>query len=204
MVGQHVRGALLLGAALLCGDATLAQDDTASADLSALFACTGIEREILRLECYDDAVAALRADRATREGNRAASRAADDAPGRTNAARGLSQAAEAETAVAPPRIVAERELDAPPGTRANSRTDDNARANDDGERMVRIVEVRTQIPGRAVFVTSEGEEFVQTSGQLRLYLPQVPFQAEVRSGAIGGMFLTPEGMRRSIRITQRD
>ncbi|HEX6992983.1 MAG TPA: hypothetical protein VF339_02430 [Gammaproteobacteria bacterium] len=201
MVGQHVRGALLLGAALLCRDAALAQDETNTADLSALLACAEIDREILRLECYDDAVAALRADRAPRgEDAAGASRAADAAAARAEAARGPAPAdAGADAAAArPPRVVAERELDAAPDARGDAREDD------DRDRSVRIVEVRTQIPGRAVFVTSDGEEFVQTSGQMRLYLPDVPFQAKLRSGAVGGLFLTPEGTRRSIRISERD
>lgn len=201
MVRGNVRGTLLLGAAFLCQDAALAQNDTGSVDLSPLFACADIEREILRLECYDDAVAALRADRAVRSETRiGVSRAADAAPAARSGAtsdRTPTATDRNDASAASPRVVAEREL-AAPDTPADARTTNRR------DRSVRIVEVRTQIPGRAVFVTSDGEEFVQTSGQLRLYLPEVPFQAEVRSGAIGGMFLTPEGTRRSIRITVRD
>src|SRR5690606_27650911 len=96
-----------------------------------------------------------------------------------------------------PRIAAERDLSA-------AASDDPDADDASGDRQVTIVEVRTPIPGRAVFVTSDGDEFVQTSGRLRLFLPDVPFQASLRSGAVGGLFLTPEGTRRSIRISERD
>lgn len=73
-----------------------------------------------------------------------------------------------------------------------------------GERQVTIVEARTNVPGRAVFITAEGETFVQTSGRSRLTLPSVPFQAQLRPGAVGSTFLTPEGSRSGIRVTRRN
>lgn len=72
------------------------------------------------------------------------------------------------------------------------------------EERVTIVEVRTTIPGRAVFVTSDGVELVHTSGASRLFLPDVPFEATVRRGAVGGLFLLPEGSRAGIRVSLRN
>lgn len=81
-----------------------------------------------------------------------------------------------------------------------ARNDDPA----DTERQVTVIETRTNVPGRAVFITAEGETFVQTSGRSRLILPSVPFQAQIRPGAVGSTFLTPEGNRAGIRVTRRD
>jgi len=198
---------LLIGAGLLCQSAALGQDDIGPADLSPLLACAEIDREIARLECYDDAVAALRAARAERNERQAApSRVPADTPAARTAAapdRTRATAVAENSSASAPRVVAERELRAAPSARADTSARADAGANGDRARKVQIVEVRTPIPGRAVFVTSEGEEFVQTSGEIRLYLPDVPFQAEVRPGALGGLFLTPEETRRRIRITTR-
>lgn len=163
------RHGIAIAAVLLCPLVALGQPSADSDELSAVLDCAEIEREILRLECYDDAVAALR--------------------------RGLESDADAPASdrrdAQPPEAVA----DAAPAGRG---------ADEDEDRPVTIVEVRTNVPGRAVFVTDEGKEFVQTSGRIRLFLPDVPFQAELRFGAVGGTFLTPEGTRRSIRIAERD
>lgn len=201
MVTQHVRRALLIGAALLCPISVLAQAD--SPELSAVLDCADIEREILRLECYDEAVAALRRGARADASERGGPASEQDEPAAARPESADERRGEAETEAddddsrAPaPRVVAERDLPAAAG----SGSDDAA----EGDRQVTIVEVRTPVPGRAVFVTAEGAEFVQTSGRLRLFLPDVPFQATLRSGAVGGMFLTPEGTRRSIRITRRD
>lgn len=201
MATQHFRRRLLIGAALLCPAAALAQSGPDPQGLSDVLACADIEREILRLECYDDAVAALRRGAAARERGAAA---AESPVGRRAGARPAEQAASADDLRAPPpSVVVEREL---PAARGAAGDVARSEGGDDpgGDRQVTIVEVRTQVPGRAVFVTSAGEEFVQTSGRLRLFLPDVPFQANLRSGAVGGRFLTPEGTRRSIRISARE
>jgi len=202
MVTQHVRRGLLIGAALLC-PAALAQSGPDPQSLSAVLACADIEREILRLECYDDAVAALRRGPAANAASARSQAAAASPAARGPAAAPAERAAETDDVrTPPPRVVAERELPAARGAGA-ARSSGGAESTG-GDRQVTIVEVRTQVPGRAVFITSEGEEFVQTSGRLRLFLPEVPFQANLRSGAVGGRFLTPEGTRRSIRISVRD
>lgn len=199
MVTQHVTRALLIGA-VLGSAAVLAQPGSGGAELSAVLECAAIEREILRLECYDEAVAALRARQP--ESARSAAAARVDTETGASAARREADAPARENAAAPP-VVAERNLQGGAAVRAE-RSDAPDAGRDEGERQVTVVEVRTTVPGRAVFVTSDGEEFVQTSGRLNLYLPDVPFQANLRAGAVGGRFLTPEGTRRSIRIAQRN
>lgn len=190
MVTQHARLALLIGAAALCPAGALAQP---ASGLDRVLACADIEREIARLECYDEAAAAVRGEAESRSETPAAARA----PQRTDAAdAGQREADDEDRASASPPVAAERNVEGPA---VSGRGDD-----DDRDRQVTIVEVRTSVPGRAVFVTSDGDEYVQTSGRLRLYLPDVPFQASLRTGAVGGTFLTPEGTRRSIRISERD
>lgn len=201
MVTQHVTRALLIGA-VLGSAAVLAQPGSGGAELSAVLECAAIEREILRLECYDEAVAALRARQAESASARSAAAARVDTETGASAARREADAPARENAAAPP-VVAERNLQGGAAVRAE-RSDAPDAGRDEGERQVTVVEVRTTVPGRAVFVTSDGEEFVQTSGRLNLYLPDVPFQANLRAGAVGGRFLTPEGTRRSIRIAQRN
>lgn len=185
MITHPVRRALLAAAALLGPSVALAQSAADSDALSAVLACADTEREILRLECYDEAVAALR--------------------GRAESTRGASSTGRASSGAPAPDATIEVEGGARSSSAARAANDDRDAGDDeDRDRQVTVVTVRTAIPGRAVFVTADGEEFVQTSGRLRLYLPEVPFVANVRSGAVGGMFLTPESTRRSIRISERD
>lgn len=71
-------------------------------------------------------------------------------------------------------------------------------------RFALIVDVRSDVPGRAVFVTESGREFVQTTGGNRLILPEVPFEAELRDGLLGGFFLVPPDNRPAIRVSARE
>ena len=208
MVTQHLKRALLIGTASLGTGTVLAQSGSGSAEVAAVLECAGIEREILRLECYDEAVAALRLRQQSGE-----ARSGGPSPAPSAAARGETEtqaggdspaSAEAPESGSTPQVAAERNLQGNAPARAARSGEQDADRADDGDREVTVVEVRTSIPGRAVFITSDGEEFVQTSGRLNLFLPDVPFQASLRAGAVGGKFLTPEGTRRSIRITQRD
>lgn len=201
MTMQRVALIWLIGLALLGPLGASAQPG--GSELSAVLACADIEREILRLECYDEAVAALPGP-ASQPGSRAPERpGAAPRPVAPIAAESAAPDAPAAEDTAAP-IIAERTL---PGPAPSSAVAPESSREPDGrarERQVTIVEVRTGIPGRAVFVTEGGEEFVQTSGQSRMYLPQVPFQANLRPGAVGGMFLTPEESRNRIRVSARN
>lgn len=142
--------------------------------LSALLRCASIDDDGSRLECFDGAAATALEAREKRSAD----------------ANRESRAAETSQA---PLLAA----------RARQRTPDEDQEGP-REQQVTIVEVRTTIPGRAVFVTSDGAELVQTSGAARLYLPDVPFEATVRRGAVGGLFLLPEGSRAGIRVSLRN
>lgn len=187
----------IVAAALLCPLVAFGQPED-SDGLSDILDCADVEREILRLECYDEAVAAIR--RSADSDVPAASSASP--PSETAPRAAADDAAPPAPAEAPGKLP-QRNAQNPQAAVDVSPARSSAEG-DDGERQVTIVEVRTRIPGRAVFVTSAGEEFVQTSGRLRLFLPDVPFQAGLSAGAVGGMFLTPEDTRRSIRIAERD
>ncbi len=198
MVMQRVVRELLIGAALLCPMVAGAQPS--GSELSAMLACADIEREILRLECYDNAVAAIRATAPA-----ASPRAAEQPPAAARSAPqigGESAAPVASNSAAP--VMAERTLPGPAQSSAAARDASREPETRARERQVTVVEVRTGVPGRAVFLTNDGEEFVQTSGPSRMYLPQVPFQASLRPGAVGGLFLTPDDSRNRIRVSARD
>lgn len=69
---------------------------------------------------------------------------------------------------------------------------------------LRIVEMRTRIPGAARFITDDGRVFVQTSGgsNYRNY-PDVPFDATLEDGALGSTFLRL-GPRLRVRVIGND
>jgi hypothetical protein len=63
-----------------------------------------------------------------------------------------------------------------------------------------VVGVRA-LPGReTAFTADDGSIWVQTDSQRILGLPDPPFSAELRSGAMGSRFLVPEGRTRAIRV----
>lgn len=181
----------------------------------ALHGCAVLDSVPRRLECIDSVLARAdgdRADSARAGANGARGRAGNDAgaPSRAEAAASPSSEGPAE---APPRSESSNAAEAPraagaAASRGASRAVETAAprspADADGERTVLVVEVDTRIPGRAVFITEAGEQFVQTSGDSRLLLPTVPFQAELRPGAVGSQFLSPLGQGRTVRVSQRD
>jgi hypothetical protein len=59
------------------------------------------------------------------------------------------------------------------------------------------------LPGRGVeFTTDRGDVWVQTDTQ-PLQLPATPFNAQIRPGSFGGVFLIPEN-RLGIRVRHRE
>ncbi|MBN1239889.1 MAG: DUF3237 family protein [Gammaproteobacteria bacterium] len=65
---------------------------------------------------------------------------------------------------------------------------------------VTVVEVRRRRTD-AIFVTEEGETWLQTDGR-RFFAPDVPFEAEIRPGALGSNFLVPLSGGRAIRVRE--
>jgi hypothetical protein len=89
--------------------------------------------------------------------------------------------------------------DAAPTAAAPSSTAriDSAADGDTETYTVTIVEIPRRSP-EAVFVTGDGEVWIQTDGR-RIQVPAVPFEAEIRPGALGGRFLAPSSGR-AIRV----
>ncbi|HEY3515524.1 MAG TPA: hypothetical protein VGL98_00660 [Gammaproteobacteria bacterium] len=134
--------------------------------------CTAIQDDAERLACYD------RALRATPP--------APASPAPTAPAAPATQAPAAQTPAA---------QSAPaPATQASS-----ASAGKDVTSIV-VVSVRT-LPGRETsFTTQDGATWVQTDSQRIYGLPDTPFDAELKPGAVGSTFLLPKSSNRAIRV----
>ena len=73
---------------------------------------------------------------------------------------------------------------------------------DKGAIAIVVVSVRTT-PGReTVFTAQDGSTWVQTDSQRVFGLPETPFDAEIKSGAMGSRFLAPSNGARAIRVRQ--
>lgn len=153
--------------------------------------CTAIGDDDERLACYDRALRGTPpAAPARAEPPAAVAPSAADAPAR-------APAADAE---ARPRERSIRESAAPTAPPAR------AAARDDGDRdeiiPIVIVGVRT-LPGReTTFTAEDGTSWVQTDSQRIFGLPDPPFDAELKSGAMGSHFLVPADRARAIRVRQ--
>lgn len=63
-----------------------------------------------------------------------------------------------------------------------------------------VVSVRS-LPGRETsFTTKDGATWVQTDSQRIYGLPDPPFDAELKPGAVGSTFLVPKTGSRAIRV----
>jgi hypothetical protein len=135
--------------------------------------CTEIENDSERLACYD---------RALRPNAPAASRGAAEAPSRETRASDRT----------PRESAAPRAAEAPAAARASAAASSREPVD------VTIVKIGG-FPGRnAIFTTDTGEIWVQTDGG-RLQMPDPPFQAQIKPGAMGSRFLIPE-RGRAVRV----
>ncbi len=71
----------------------------------------------------------------------------------------------------------------------------------DGTTVV-VVEVRRNISGLAIFVTENGQVWLQTSSRSRRY-SEIPFTARIEPGSVGSYFLTPVGGGTAVRVQRR-
>jgi hypothetical protein len=167
---------LALAGAALSGPAAFGQSDPTSAR-----ACTGIASDEARLACYDRALGSEADESAP------ANRSTD------SRRRSTSDAGRAAADASPAEADSVRR-----STRSRQPADTQ---DEETSVIVTVVEVRSGAPGRSIFVTDEGEVWVQSGGR-RLYPPQTPFEAEVRPGALGSYFLDAEAPGFPIRIRQ--
>ena len=151
-------------------------------------ACTTIENDAERLACYD---------RALRPAQPAgvAAPAAPAATAAPAAAATAPAAAAAATVVAAPAAAAAPAATAPPAPRAAPAA---AKPAEPAIVPIVVTEVR-QLPGRgATFITETGDIWVQTDSRQN-NLPDTPFDAEIKPGAMTSSFLVLKSGR-GIRV----
>lgn len=136
--------------------------------------CTAIENDAERLACYD--------------------RALRPAPAASPAAQ--RPAPPSEAAPREERQVRSSAAPAAPAARSAGRI-----AND-GPVPVVIVGVRTLQGRETTFTAEDGTRWVQTDSQQIVGLPDAPFEAELKPGAMGSRFLQPKNHPRAIRVRQ--
>jgi hypothetical protein len=162
--------------------------------------CTALDDDAERLACYDRA---LRATPPT------AAPAAPAAPPPAVAEPAAQAAAEpaapapaaTETSARQPREVRGSTAAPAPAAPAPSAAP-VAGTSETPDGIIPIVIVGTRaLPGReTTFLLADGTSWVQTDSQRINGLPDTPFDAELKPGAIGSYFLVPKDRGRAIRV----
>jgi hypothetical protein len=162
--------------------------------------CTAIEDDAERLACYDRALRPAPAA-SPAPAPRAAPTPAPAPPAAASApvpdagdSRRERRVRESTAAPAPAPAPARA---APPAPAAGAPAD---------EAIVPIVVVGMRaLPGReTTFTTNDGAMWVQTDSQRLVSMPDTPFNAEIRPGAMGSYFLVPSDRGRAIRVRRAD
>jgi hypothetical protein len=150
--------------------------------------CTAIDNDAERLACYDRA---LRPDGAPAATAAPAPSSAANPALSTSDRRSERRIRESTATTAP----------AAPAAPAAAAARGNAPSGDEIVPLV-IVNVRA-LPGReATFTDGDGVYWIQTDSQRIFSLPEAPFDAELKRGAMGSYFLVPKGQGRAIRVRQ--
>jgi hypothetical protein len=159
--------------------------------------CTQLADDAERLACYDRA---LRATPATSAPAEAAAVPAAAVP--------ATQADSTATATVPaaepsrqPRQVREATAPAAPAPPAPpAATSDTSNTSENPIIPIVIVGTRA-LPGReTTFILADGTSWVQNDSQRITGLPDTPFEAELKPGAVGSYFLVPKERGRAIRV----
>ncbi len=151
------------------------------ASAQAAVPCTAISDNEERLACYDRAL------------------------------RGMP-AAPTPAAPVPPAPAAQSPAAQPPAPQPPAAQNPAAAAaprtapTDERDAAIEIVIVGVRaLPGReARFTAQDGTSWVQTDSQRIIGLPDTPFEAELKPGAMGSLFLVPPGRGRAIRVRRAD
>jgi hypothetical protein len=153
--------------------------------------CTAIDSDAERLACYDRALRGAAAPAVTPPPT-AQAPARSAAPAATPAERATPSAPGNE----PRRERRVRESAAPAPSAPSAASD----AGDAETRTVVIVGMRG-LPGReTTFTTDDGTSWVQTDSQRVTGMPEPPFDAEIKPGAMGSYFLIAKDRARAIRV----
>lgn len=158
--------------------------------------CTAIQNDAERLACYD---------RALRATSPAPAAPAAAVPAPTSAATPAAQAPAAPVtqAPAPPAQAPAAQAPASQAPAAQAQAPTPAPASQaNGDKIIPIVVVSVRsLPGRETsFTTKDGATWVQTDSQRIYGLPDTPFDAELKPGAVGSTFLVPKTGSRAIRV----
>jgi hypothetical protein len=154
--------------------------------------CTAIADDVERLACYD------RALRTPQPAASAPAAPAAQSPAPPTARAPATSAAQAAPASTPASNVPAA---AAPSTATTTATA-SAAAADESIAIV-VVGVRAQPGHETTFTTQDGTTWVQTDSQRVVGLPDTPFEAELKPGAMGSRFLVPAGRGRAIRVRER-
>ena len=197
------------GSAALALLAALTVAPSPSATAQTAVPCTAITNDAERLACYDRALRAAPAP--------APAPAATPPPAATAPTSSTPRAAAPATPTAAPATPA-----APAAATAEPRSERRVRqsaarvapqapvarsaptagGNDEQEEITAIVIVGLRaLPGReTTFTAEDGTTWVQTDSQRLAGLPDTPFNAEIKRGAIGSYFLVAQDRTRAIRV----
>jgi hypothetical protein len=164
--------------------------------------CTAIQNDAERLACYD---------RALRATSPAPTAPAATASAPTSPAASAAQAPAAPVTQAPPPAAQAPATQPPaaqapaaqapaaPAAQASTATSASS-ANPDRVIPIVVVNVRALQGRETSFTTQDGATWVQTDSQRIYGLPDTPFDAELKPGAVGSTFLLPKSSNRAIRV----
>jgi hypothetical protein len=172
--------------------------------------CTAIENDSERLACYDRALRGTPAAPPAAPAPRATPAPAASAP---PAAAAATRSPAAPTPAAPAeesrreRRIRESAAAAaapPPAAPAAPAAPSAGAAQADAAVPIVVVGVRT-LPGRETsFTADNGVVWLQTDSQRLVNMPDTPFDAEIKPGAMGSYFLVPKERGRAIRVRRVD
>ena len=186
-----------VGLALTAATAS-AQSDAET--LAELRECAAIEIDRARWNCFDGVLArAPRAVTGSEPGTARASASAGATAAAATAATDAATAALAPAATDAAPVSAAAEPVAPESARQAQR---ERAEQDDGSRIVTIVNMITLGRGNLRFVTDEGEIYTQPVGEPFGRYPDVPFEARIDTGPMLNHFIRPieSGPRTRVRL----
>jgi hypothetical protein len=164
--------------------------------------CTAIQNDAERLACYDRALRATSpaptAPAATASAPTSPAASAAQAPA-APVTQAPPPAAQAPTTQAPAAQAPAAQAPAAPAAQASTATSASS-ANPDKVIPIVVVNVRALQGRETSFTTQDGATWVQTDSQRIYGLPETPFDAELKPGAVGSTFLVPKSSKRAIRV----
>lgn len=206
---RGVKSILFIIASVLLSSLAFAQSDAET--LAELRECARVDIDRARWNCFDGVFAKEGATLAA--GRAPLAQAAPAAPpasvppsARTAPPAAAASAASPAPAAAPAAVAAaspepefrpsgrSRRVAVEPATETESKT----------SWIVTVVEMMPRLRGNLRFVTADGEIYTQPYGEPRGRYPEVPFEAQLETGAMGSYFIKPleQGPRTRVSLSQ--